>query len=161
MSKLFTRLAGVAAAAALVLSVGVGSAAANVTSYHEANGTVLSITTPASVATAVGTTTKFPVTFSVQSAYPVKLGEEHILTPYGGDSQWDGLTFAHYGCWGLLLAPGQSCTSTLAFTPTFVGTHSEGYMLATDYGTITANFTATGLRSIYGVLAPSSGLLAP
>ena len=54
MSRLLSRLGGVAAAAALVLSVGVGSAAANVTRYHESNGDVVSIATP-NVSAAVGT----------------------------------------------------------------------------------------------------------
>jgi hypothetical protein len=146
MSKLLSRLGGVAAAAALVLSVGVGSAAANVTRYHESNGDVVSITTPY-VSTTVGTTTQFPVTVSVNRPSPVYIATEKFLTAYGwGDYSWDGLSFAQYGCWGRSLAPGQSCTSTIAFTPNFVGSHTGSYMLATGLGTLYGSFTATGLR---------------
>jgi hypothetical protein len=160
MSKLFSKIAGVAAAAALVLSVGVASAAANVTRYHESNGDVISINTP-NVSAAVGTTTNAPVSVSVSGPSPLAIANEKFLTAYGwGDSQWDGLSFANYGCWARTLYPGQSCTSTIAFRPSFVGTHSESYMLATGNGTLYGNFTATGLRAYYGVIPPSSGLLA-
>ena len=159
MSRLYSHLAGIAAAAALVLSVGVGSAAANVTRYHESDGTVVSINTP-NVAATVGTQTQTPVTVSVSGPSPLLIANEKFLTGYGwGDSQWDGLSFANYGCWGRTLYSGQSCTSTIAFTPTFVGTHNEAYMLASTAGTLYGNFTASGLR--YWVVAPSSGLLAP
>ena len=160
MSKLFSKTAGVAAAAALVLSVGVGSAAANVTRIHESNGDVVSIDTP-NVSAPVGTTAKVPVTVSVSGPSPLLIATEKFLnTLYGvGDSQFDGLSFANYGCWAHTLYPGQSCTSTIAFTPTFVGTHNESYMLATGNGTLYGNFTATGLR-VYRIIAPSSGLLA-
>ena len=161
MSKLLSKIAGVAAAAALVLSVGVGSAAANVTRYHESNGDVVSINTP-NVSAVAGTTTTAPVTVSVEGPSPLAIANEKFLTAYGwGDSQWDGLSFANYGCWAHTLYPGQSCTSTIRFTPTFLGTHNESYMLATGNGTLYGNFTATGLRSYYRVIAPSSGLLAP
>jgi hypothetical protein len=161
MSKLFSKIAGVAAAAALVLSVGVGSAAANVTRYHESNGDVVSINTP-NVSAVAGTMTTAPVTVSVEGRSPLVIANEKFLTAYGwGDSQWDGLSFANYGCWARTLYPGQSCTSTIRFTPTFVGTHNESYMLATGNGTLYGNFTATGLRAYYRVIAPSSGLLAP
>jgi hypothetical protein len=160
MSKLFSKIAGVAAAAALVLSVGVGSAAANVTRYHEPNGDVVSISTP-NVSAVAKTTATAPVTVSVVGRSPLLIANEKFLTAYGsGDSQWDGLSFANYGCWARTLYPGQSCTSTIRFTPTFVGTHNESYMLATGNGTMYGNFTATGLR-VYRVIAPSSGLLAP
>ena len=159
MSRLLSRLGGVAAAAALVLSVGVGSAAANVTRYHESNGDVVSITTP-NVSAAVGTQTQFPVTVSVDGPSPVYIATEKFLTAYGwGDSSWDGLSFAQYGCWGRSLAPGQSCTSTIAFTPNFVGNHTESYMLATGLGTMYGSFTATGLR--YQIRPPVTGTLAP
>ena len=159
MSKLLSKIAGVAAAAALVLSVGVGSAAANVTRYHESNGDVVSINTP-NVSAVAGTTTTAPVTVSVEGPSPLAIANEKFLTAYGwGDSQWDGLSFANYGCWAHTLYPGQSCTSTIKFTPTFVGTHNESYMLATGNGTLYGNCTATGLR-VYRIIAPSSGLLA-
>jgi hypothetical protein len=161
MPKLLSHLAGVAAAAALVLSANAGSAAANVTRYHESNGDVITINTP-NVSAAVATTIKAPVTVSVSGPSPLLIANEKFLTAYGwGDSQWDGLSFANYGCWAHTLYPGQSCTSTIAFTPTFVGTHNESYMLATGNGTLYGNFTATGLRAYYGIIAPSSGLLAP
>jgi hypothetical protein len=162
MKRLIPRLTGIAAVAAIALTVGVGSAAANVTSYHEANGTVVSINTP-NLATTVNTTTHAPFTVSVNGPSPLLIANEKFQTAYGwGDIQWDGLSFAQYGCWGRTLYSGQSCTSTVAFTPTFLGTHNEAYMLATGIGTLYADFTATGLRStIYGVIAPSSGLLAP
>ena len=159
MSK-FSTIAGVAAAAALTLALGVGSAAANVTRYHESNGDVVSINTP-NVSATVGTTTNVPVTVSVSGPSPLVIANEKFLTAYGwGDSQWDGLSFANYGCWARTLYPGQSCTSTIRFTPTFVGTHNESYMVATGIGTLYGNFTATGVR-VYRVIAPSSGLLAP
>jgi hypothetical protein len=155
MSKLFSKIAGVATAAALVLSVGVGSAAANVTRYHESNGDVISINTP-NISATVGTTTNTPVSVSVNGPYPLKIANEKFLTAYGwGDSQWDDLSFANYGCWAQTLYPGQSCTSTIAFSPSFVGTHNESYMLATGMGTLYGNFTATGLRQRYVVGPPS------
>jgi hypothetical protein len=160
MSKLFSTIAGVAAATALVLSVGVGSAAANVTRYHESNGDVVSINTP-NVATTVGTRTNAPVTVSVSGPAPLAIANEKFLTVYGwGDSQWDGLSFAKYGCWARTLYPGQSCTSTIAFSPSFVGTHKESYMLATGIGTLYGNFTATGLRARVVEVPPNSRLLA-
>ncbi|MCW3068504.1 MAG: hypothetical protein JWL67_1129 [Solirubrobacterales bacterium] len=161
MSK-FSKIAGAAAAAALVLSVGVGSAAANVTRYHEPNGDVISINTP-NVAAVAGTTTTAHVTVSVEGPRPLLIANEKFLTAYGwGDTQWDGLSFANYGCWARTLYPGQSCTSTINFTPQFIGTHNESYMIATGVGTRYANFTATGLRP-YRVIAPppSAGMLAP
>jgi hypothetical protein len=164
MSKLFSKIAGVAAATALVLSVGVASAAANVTRYHESNGDVVSINTP-NVAATVGTTTNAPVTVSVNGSYPLAIANEKFLTAYGwGDSQWDGLSFANYGCWARTLYPGQSCTSTIAFSPSFIGTHNESYMLATGNGTRYGNFTATGLRARYvgpTAVPPSSAQVAP
>ena len=160
MSKLLSKIAGVAAAAALVLSVGVGSAAANVTRYHESNGDVITMNTP-NVATTVGTTTTAPVTVSVSGPKPLLIANEKFLTAYGwGDTQWDGLSFAKYGCWAHTLYPGQSCTSTIAFTPSFLGTHNESYMLATGMGTLYGNFTATGYRSRVVEIPPNSGLLA-
>jgi hypothetical protein len=155
MSKLFSKIAGVATAAALVLSVGVGSAAANVTRYHESNGDVISINTP-NIATTVGTTTNTPVTVSVNGPYGLRIANEKFLTAYGwGDSQWDDLSFASYGCWSVSLYNGESCTSTIAFSPSFVGTHNEAYMLATGVGTLYGSFTATGLRQRY-VVGPTS-----
>jgi hypothetical protein len=146
MSKFLSRLGGVAAAAALVLSVGVGSAAANVTRYHESDGTVVSINTP-NVSTTFGSTTQFPVTVSVTGPSSLYIANEKFLTAYGwGDYQWDSLSFARYGCWAVSLAPGQSCTSTIAFAPNFYGTHNESYMIATGFGTLYGSFTATGLR---------------
>ena len=160
MSKLLAKTAGVAAAAALVLSVGVGSAAANVTRYHESNGDVVSINTP-NVSAAVGTTTTVPVTVSVEGRAPLLIANEKFLTAYGwGDTQWDGLSFANYGCWAHTLYPGQSCTSTIAFTPRFLGTHNESYMLATGNGPLFGNSTATGLRARVVEIPPSSALLA-
>src|SRR6202023_1543838 len=160
MSKLLSTIAGVAAAAALVLSVGVGSAAANVTRYHESNGDVITINTP-NVAAAVATTTKVPVSVSVSGPSPLLIANEKFLTAYGwGDSQWDGLSFPNYGCWAHTLYPGQSCTSTIAFTPRFLGTHNESYMLATGNGTLYGNFTASGLRARVVEIPPNSGLLA-
>jgi hypothetical protein len=160
MSKLLTRIAGVAAATALVLSIGIGSAAANVTRYHESNGDVITINTP-NVATTVGTTTTVPMTVSVSGRSPLLIANEKFLTVYGsGDSQWDGLSFANYGCWAQSLHSGQSCTSTIAFTPRFLGTHNESYMLATGIGTLYGNFTATGLRARVVEIPPNSGLLA-
>ncbi len=154
MSKLLARLGGAAAAAALVLSIGAGAASATVTRYHESDGTVVSIATPGTVSTSVGAVIRFPVTVSVDGPYPVRIATEKFLTAYGwGDSTWDGLSFAQYGCWGLSLAPGQSCTSTIAFSPTFVGSHAESYMLATGVGTLYGSFTATGLR--WQVVAPA------
>jgi hypothetical protein len=163
MSKLLSRLGGIAAAAALVLSVGVGSAAANVTSYHESNGDVVSISTP-NVSAPVGTQTQSPFTVSVTGPYPVYIATEKFLTAYGwGDSQWDGLSFAHYGCWGRSLSSGQSCTSTIAFAPTFVGSHTESYMLQTGFPSpLYGSFTATGLRRLaVPVVPPVTGTLAP
>jgi hypothetical protein len=160
MSKLLSTIAGVTAAAALVLSVGVGSAAANVTRYHESNGDVITINTP-NVAAAVATTTKVPVSVSVSGPSPLLIANEKFLTAYGwGDSQWDGLSFANYGCWAHTLHSGQSCTSTIAFTPRFLGTHNESYMLATGIGTLYGNFTASGLRARVVEIPPNSGLLA-
>jgi hypothetical protein len=157
MSKLYIRLAGIAAAAAsLPLVVAAGPAAANVTRYHESNGDVVTLTTPDTVSTAVGTETRFPVTVSVAGPAPVQIANEKFLTAYGwGDSQWDGLSFAQYGCWGLTLAPGRSCTSTVKFAPTSVGTRTESYMLATGLGTLYGRFTATGLRSRILAQAPT------
>jgi len=92
---------------------------------------------------------------------PLAIANEKFLTAYGwGDSQWDGLSFANYGCWARTLYPGQSCTSTIAFTPSFVGTQNESYMLETGRGNRYGGFTATGLRGYRVVLPPSSGLLA-
>jgi hypothetical protein len=89
------------------------------------------------------------------------IANEKFLTAYGwGDTQWDGLSFAKYGCWGRTLHSGQSCTSTIAFTPAFLGTHNESYMLATGMGTLYGNFTATGYRSRVVEIPPNSGLLA-
>jgi hypothetical protein len=161
MSKLLARLGGVAAATALVLSVGVGSAAANVTRYHESNGTVVTINTP-NVATTVGTQIQSPVTVSVNGPSRLYIANEKFLnTLYGvGDYAFDGLTFAHYGCWGRSLSSGQSCTTTIAFAPSFLGSHSEAYMLATGMGTMYGHFTASGLR--WQVVAPvSAGMLVP
>ena len=161
MSKFLSRLGGVAAAAALVLSVGVGSAAANVTRYHESNGDVISINTP-NVSATVGTTTNTPVTVSVTGPYPLKIANEKFLTAYGwGDSQWDDLSFASYGCWGVSLYNGQSCTSTIAFSPSGVGTRNESYMLATGVGTLYGKFTTTGLRRRYVERPPSPERFAP
>ena len=160
MSKLLSTIAGVAAAAALVLSVGVGSAAANVTRYHESNGDVITINTP-NVAATVATTTKVPVSVSVSGHSPLLIANEKFLTAYGsGDTQCHGLSFANYGCWAHTLYPGQSCTSTIAFTPRFLGTHNESYMIATGIGTLYGNFTATGLRARVVEIPPNSGLLA-
>ncbi|MGZ4269999.1 MAG: hypothetical protein ACXVFN_16965 [Solirubrobacteraceae bacterium] len=155
MSKTFpARLAGIAAAAAALLSLSAGPAAASVTRYHESNGTVVSITTPDSVSAFVGSQTQFPVTVSVDGPAPAVIANEKFLTAYGwGDSQWDGLSFAQYGCWGRTLAPGQSCTSKVNFAPTFVGTHSEAYMLATGYGNMYGRFSATGVRRL--VISPT------
>jgi hypothetical protein len=166
MSKFIVRLGGVAAAAALVLSIGVGSASANVTRYHESDGTVVSITAPGTVSATVGSVTHFPVTVSVLGPTPLKIANEKFLTAYGwGDSQWDGLSFANYGCWGRTLYSGQSCTSTVAFSPTFVGTHSEAYMLggsAGTWSTLYANFTATGYRQpIIWPVTSGGTLLSP
>jgi hypothetical protein len=161
MSKLFSRIAGVTAAAALVLSIGVGSAAANVTRYHESNGDVITMNTP-NVAATVGSTTTTPVTVSLTGRSPLVIANEKFLTYYGwGDTQWDGLSFAKYGCWAHTLYPGQSCTSTIAFTPSFLGTHNESYMLATGNGNRFASFTATGLRARVVEIPSNSGLLAP
>src|SRR4051812_460236 len=160
MSKLMTRLGGIALAAALPLAVTAGPASANVTRYHKANGTVVTITTPDNVATPVGTEKRFPVTVSVNGPSGVLTADEKIQTAYGwGDSQWDGLSFASYGCWHIALAPGHSCTSTLKFAPTFTGTHSEAYRLETGFGTMYGRFTATGLRS--RVIAPPPIVVAP
>ena len=159
MSKLISRLGGIAAAAAIPLAVCAGPADASVTRYHKSNGTVVSITTPDAVSTPVGTETRFPVTVSVAGPTGVRIANEKFLTAYGwGDSAWDGLSFASYGCWGRSLAPGQSCTSTVKFAPTFVGSHSEAYMLATGFGTMYGRFTATGLRSRVIAPPPTSSL---
>jgi hypothetical protein len=160
MSKLQARLGGIAAAAALVLSVGVGSAAANVTRYHESNGDTVTLSTP-DVSAALGTQAQSPVTVSVDGPAPVYIANEKFLnTLYGaGDYAFDGLTFAHYGCWARSLSSGQSCTTTIAFAPSFIGSHAESYMIATGVGTLYGNFTATGLR--WRVIAPVvSGSLA-
>jgi hypothetical protein len=146
MSKFISRLGGVAAAAALVLSVTAGSAAANVTRYHESTGTV-TIATPSTVTTTVGSRTVFPVTVSMAGSGVVKIVTEKFLTVYGsGDSQWEGLSFAKYGCWARSLEPGQSCTSLVAFTPTTVGSHVERYMIDTTFGTLVGRFTTNALR---------------
>lgn len=153
MPKLISWFAGIAAAAALPLAVAAGPADASSTRYHESNGSVVTITTPDTVSAAVGTAAQFPVTVSVDGPAGVAIANEKFLTGYGwGDTQWDGLSFASYGCWGRSLAPGQSCTSTVRFAPTFLGSHSEAYMLATGYGTMYARFTATGLRG--RIIAP-------
>jgi hypothetical protein len=100
------------------------------------------------------------VTVSVDGPSGVGIANEKCLTAYGwGDDQWDGLSFASYGCWGRSLAPGRSCTSTIKFTPTFVGSHTESYMLATGFGTLYGRFTATGLRA--RVIAPPPIVSAP
>ncbi|HEV7752247.1 MAG TPA: hypothetical protein VGO71_11945 [Baekduia sp.] len=154
MFKLISRLGAIAAATAVPLAVAAGPAAASVTRYHESNGTVVTITTPDTVSTPVGTETRFPVTVSVDGPSAVAIANEKFLTAYGwGDSQWDGLSFASYGCWGLSLAPGHSCTSTVRFAPTSVGSHTENYMLATGFGNLYGRFTATGVRA--RVIAPT------
>ena len=160
MSKLFSRLAGVAAAGAIFLSIGVASAAANVNTYSEPNGDVVTIHT-SNVSAPVGTTTTVPVTVSLTGSHPMSFGLEKVLnTLYDiPDSQFDGLSIAKYGC-STTLWPGQSCLSTIAFTPNFVGTHNEAYVAASEYGPLLGRFTATG-RPVYVPLAPSSGLLAP
>jgi hypothetical protein len=160
MSKLFSKIAGVTAAAALVLSVGVGSAAANVTRYHESNGDVITINTP-NISATVGTTSHTPVTVSVTGP-GLRIANEKFLTAYGwGDSQWDELSFASYGCWGVSLHNGQSCTSTIAFSPSGVGTRNEAYMLATGVGTLYGKFTTTGVRQRYVERPPSYERFAP
>lgn len=168
MSRLLPKLAGIAAVAAVVVSVGVGSAAAKVTRYHESDGTVVSISTP-NVATTAGGQTQASVTVSVSGPSPLYIGPEGFLTGSGqGDGKWDGLSFVHYGCWTHAgpLYSGQSCTSTISFTPTFVGTHNETYLF---YGTsahlnadhaLYANFTASGLPSSVGP-TPNPVVLAP
>ncbi|HZE04456.1 MAG TPA: hypothetical protein VE127_04480 [Solirubrobacteraceae bacterium] len=156
MSRLTAKIAGIGAAAALLFTVGAGSALANVTRYHKPNGTVVTINTP-DVATAVGTQTHVNFTVSVSGPSAVKIANEKFLTSYGwGDSQWDGLSFAHYGCWGRSLSNGQSCTDVIAFSPSFVGSHSESYMLATGAGPMSGKFTATGRR--IRVVLPTSPL---
>jgi hypothetical protein len=158
MSKLFSHIATTAAAAALISAVGVASAsAATVTRTHESDGEVVSIQT-SNIAAVVGTTSKSTVAVSVSGPYAVRLATEKFLTAYGwGDSQWDGLSFASYGCWGRTLSPGQSCTTTIAFTPTFLGNHNESYMLESSSGNAYGGFTATGLR--YQVISANPGLL--
>jgi hypothetical protein len=157
MSKLISRLGGIAAVAALPLAVTAGPAAANVTRYHESNGDVVTITTPDTVSAPVNGQTQFPVTVSVDGPYGLAIANEKFLTAYGsGDSQWDGLSFASYGCWGLSLAPGHSCTSMVKFAPTFIGSKTEAYMLATGVGTLYGRFTATGLRArVFPPVAPT------
>src|ERR1700704_3115389 len=146
MSKLFPNIATLAAASAFVLCLGVGTASADVTRYHQSNGDVVTINT-ANVSAFVGATSKSQVSVSVTGPSPLVIANEKFLTAYGwGDTQWDGLSFASYGCWARTLYPGQSCTSTINFTPQFIGTHNESYMIATGVGTRYANFTATGLR---------------
>jgi hypothetical protein len=148
MSKLLTRLTGISAAGALALTIGVASASANVTRYHEADGTVVTINTP-NVAATVGSQTQVPFTVSVSGPSPLKIANEKFLTAYGsGDSQFEGLSFANYGCWGVSLYSGQSCTDTIAYTPFGLGTRNEAYMLATGIGTLYGDFTATGLRRL-------------
>jgi hypothetical protein len=148
MSKLLTRLTGISAAGVPALTIGVGSASANVTRYHEADGTVVSINTP-NVAATVGSQTQVPFTVSVSGPSPLKIANEKFLTAYGwGDSQFEGLSFANYGCWGVSLYSGQSCTDTIAYTPFGLGTRNEAYMLATGIGTLYGDFTATGLRRL-------------
>jgi hypothetical protein len=160
MSKLLTRLTGIVAAGALALTIGVASASANVTRYHEANGTV-TINTP-NVAATVGTQTQAPFTVSVSGPSPLKIANEKFLTAYGwGDSQWEGLSFAHYGCWGVSLYSGQSCTDTIAYTPFGIGRRNEAYMLATGIGTLYGKFTATGIRRrVIPPVVASAGSLA-
>jgi hypothetical protein len=100
---------------------------------------------------------------SVDGPSKVAIANEKFLTAYGwGDSQWDGLSFASYGCWGRSLAAGQSCTSTVSFAPTFVGSRSEAYMVATGSGTLYGRFTATGQRARIIAPQPTPALtLAP
>ena len=145
--KLLPRLGGVAAAAALVLVVGAGPASANTTRYHKSDGTVVSITTPGTVSATYGRQTQFPVTVSVDGPSPLRIAWEKLLTPYGPDNQnaFDGLSIPQLGCWGKTLTSGQSCTSQVRFAPTFVGTRTEAYMLATGLGNMQARFTATGV----------------
>jgi hypothetical protein len=161
MFKLFPNIATLAAASAFVLCLGVGTASADVTRYHQSNGDVVTINTP-NVSAFVGATSKSQVSVSVTGPSPLVIANEKFLTAYGwGDSQWDGLSFAGYGCWAKTLYSGQSCTSTIAFTPASVGSLSESYMLATGSGTLYSHFTATGLRQ-YRVVSPvGSGMLAP
>jgi hypothetical protein len=163
MPKLSPWFAGIAAAAALPLVVAAGPADASVTRYHASNGTVTTITTPDTVTAAVGTEARFPVTVSVDGPSKVAIANEKFLTAYGwGDSQWDGLSFASYGCWGRSLGAGQSCTSTVRFAPTFVGSRSEAYMVATGSGTLYGRFTATGQRARIIAPQPTPALtLAP
>jgi hypothetical protein len=145
MSKFLSRFGGIAAAAALVLSVTAGSAAANVIRYHESTGTV-TIVTPTTVTTTVGSKVVFPVTVSMSGPGPVKIVTEKFLTAYGvGDMEWDGLSFAKYGCWSRSLTDGQSCTTLVAFKPTSAGSHVERYMLDTNFGTLYGRFTANAL----------------
>jgi|tagenome__1003787_1003787.scaffolds.fasta_scaffold19564613_1 hypothetical protein len=146
MSKLFSRLGGIAAAAAIGLAVTAGAAAANVTRYHPSNGDVVTITTP-DVSAPVNGQAQFPVTVSVDGPAPVLAAWEKFLTPSGPDWQsGDGLSFGSYGCSGSL-APGHSCTSTVKFTPMFLGSRTEHYVLETGVGTMYGAFTATGLRA--------------
>ncbi len=146
MLKFFSRFGGIAAAAALVLSASAGSASADVTRYHESTGTV-TLATPSTVTATVGSKTVFPVTVSMAGSSPVKIVTEKFLTAYGwGDSQWDGLSFQKYGCWGVSLQPGRSCTTLVAFTPTSAGSHVERYMLDTSFGTLYGRFTTNALR---------------
>src|SRR3954465_7048037 len=107
MSKLISRLGGIAAAAAVGLAVTAGAAAANVTRYHPSNGDVVTITTPDTVSAPVNGQAQFPVTVSVDGPAPLRTAWEKFLTPYGPDSQsTDGLSFGSYGCWSISLAPG-------------------------------------------------------
>ena len=142
-----------------MLAIGVGSASANVTRYHEADGTVVTINTP-NIATTPGTQAQVPFTVSVNGPSPLYIANEKFLTAYGwGDSHWDGLSFAHYGCWARTLYSGQSCTDTIAFTPTGLGSNNEAYMLATGIGTLYSNFTAAGTR--WPVISPPLTAYAP
>src|ERR1700744_216251 len=147
MPKILSRFAGLVAAGSLVLSVGAGTAAAKVTTY-QANGDTVSITTPSAVSTPVGTTLDFPVTVSVQGSSPLDVPVEYVSDLNGwGPRTTNGLSLQS-GCWDVLLGPGQSsCKATLAWTPHGVGSATDGYIIVTPFGEMTANFGVTGART--------------
>ena len=163
MSRLLPRLAGVAAAAALVLSVGVGSAAASVTSYQAPQAsavmpqaTAVSILAP-NVSATVGTTTHFIVKVTNMGSSPVNTAGMY----FSQDLTVGDFTPADWGCEYQRLNPGDTCQETIAFTPRYIGTTHVTIELTGTFGAADGGFFATGLRpSVLPPVVSSAGSLS-
>ena len=147
MSRLLPRLAAVAAAAAVVLSIGVGSAAAsvtaapNVTTYYAPQAAPVSILAP-NVSATVGTTVHFTVKVTNNGSSSVNTAGMYFSQDlYVGDFTQDDS-----GCEYQLLTPGQTCQESIAFTPRYIGTTHVTIDLKGSFGDAYGGFFATGLR---------------